>query len=234
MYTDVLLEYLEKHGKIAGKLPSFRAAQIFQFSPIAQAQLNQCLASGACGCVGMMGAGLGGGHGRLQGLYGLILDNMIDANIVLADGSQILVSEESHPDLWWGLRGAGQNFGIVTRFTYKIYDIPKPEHYFAQLIFTQDKLEQIFTEINILTEETLPKEIGAILVNYAWVLPVSTAEVCGTIDAWLAGRYLTYLPTAGRYSHCRLLWQSNPGGPIHSTILCPRTSNIPRGQRSIL
>ena len=130
-----------------------------------------------------MGAGLGGGHGRVQGLYGLILDNMIDANIVLADGSQILVSETSHADLWWGLRGAGQNFGIVTRFTYKIYDTPSPEHYYAQFIFTQDKLEHIFTRLNILMEETLPRELGAIYVAYAWVLAISTAEVCGTIGA---------------------------------------------------
>jgi FAD/FMN-containing dehydrogenase len=124
-----------------------------------------------------MGAGLGGGHGRLQGFHGLILDNMIDANVVLADGSQILVSNTSYPDLWWGLRGAGHNFGIVTRFTYKIYDLPSPERYYALFTFGQDKLEQVFTEINTLMEAGLPPEIGCIFVNYAWMQGFSTTAV---------------------------------------------------------
>ena len=156
-------------------------ADIFFVLSISTGTINQYLATGACGCVGVMGAGLGGGVGRVQGLYGLILDNMIDADVVLANGSRVLVSEESYADLWWGLRGAGHNFGIVTRFSYKIYDLPCPEHYYAQLIFTQDKLEQIFALINGLMEGTLPQYIGAILVTYAWMLPVSTAEVCGTV-----------------------------------------------------
>ena len=128
-----------------------------------------------------MGAGLGGGHSRVQGLYGLVLDNMIDANLVLADGSQILVSEESYADLWWGLRGAGQNFGIVTRFTSNIYDIPSLKRYDAQFFFIQDKLAQIFTQINMLTDAILPKAIGVIYVNYAWVLQIRKTEVIPNI-----------------------------------------------------
>lgn len=49
----------------------------------------------------MMGPGLGGGHGRYQGLYGLISDNLVNLNLVLADGSTIRVNEAEHPDLWW-------------------------------------------------------------------------------------------------------------------------------------
>lgn len=54
-----------------------------------------------------MGAGLGGGHGRLQGYFGLVVDNIIDVNLVLWNGSQITVSENSHADLFWGIRGVG-------------------------------------------------------------------------------------------------------------------------------
>lgn len=57
--------------------------------------------TGSCDCVGMMGPGLGGGHGRYQGLYGLISDNLINMNVVLADGSAVRVNATSNPDLWW-------------------------------------------------------------------------------------------------------------------------------------
>ena len=54
--------------------------------------------------------------GRYQGYWGLVQDNIIDADLVLANGDEVTVSETSCPDLWWGLRGAGHNFGIVTSF----------------------------------------------------------------------------------------------------------------------
>lgn len=63
--------------------------------------LRFLLATGSCACVGMMGPGLGGGHGRYQGLYGLISDNLVNLNLVLSDGSAIRVNATSHPDLWW-------------------------------------------------------------------------------------------------------------------------------------
>lgn len=49
----------------------------------------------------MMGPGLGGGHGRYQGLYGLISDNLVNLNVVLADGSEVRVNATTHSDLWW-------------------------------------------------------------------------------------------------------------------------------------
>ena len=95
-----------------------------------------------------MGPGLGGGFGRYEGYFGLVLDNIIEMDVVLADGSMITVSESSHPDLYWGMRGAGHNFGIVTRFRNKIYDIPYPYWYIVNLIFTGEKLEAFFELLN--------------------------------------------------------------------------------------
>ncbi|KAL8990450.1 MAG: hypothetical protein Q9177_000900 [Variospora cf. flavescens] len=133
-------------------------------------------ASGSCACVGVMGAGLGGGLGRYQGFYGLIADNLIDADIVLASGKTITVSEKSNSDLWWGLRGAGHNFGIVTRFTMKIYDSPAQNWYFAQFVFTQAKLEKMIGLVNtMMTNGNQPRE----LMNYylfAWNPAISTTE----------------------------------------------------------
>lgn len=57
---------------------------------------------------------LGGGHGWLQGRYGLASDNLVSANMVLADGTTTTVSSENNSDLFWAARGAGHNIGIVT------------------------------------------------------------------------------------------------------------------------
>ncbi|KAL6231792.1 hypothetical protein BDW75DRAFT_233317 [Aspergillus navahoensis] len=86
--------------------------------------------TGACDCVSMMGPGLGGGHGRLEGLYGMISDNILQLNMVLGNGTAITVNSSSHPDLYWAMRGAGHNFGIVTTFESKIYPRrPETWHY---------------------------------------------------------------------------------------------------------
>ena len=70
----------------------------------------------------MLGATLGGGVGPYGGLHGLQLDALLSVRMVTGTGSLIDVSATSHPDLWWGMRGAGFNFGIVTSATYQVYD----------------------------------------------------------------------------------------------------------------
>jgi FAD/FMN-containing dehydrogenase len=65
---------------------------------------------------------VGGGTGFLTGQYGMTIDNLLSAKVVPADGSIVEESEKSNPDLFWGIRGSGSNFGVVTEFTYKIYE----------------------------------------------------------------------------------------------------------------
>ena len=93
---------------------------------------------------------LGGGHGILQGRHGLMADNLISARLVLADGKAITVSEKENADLLWGLKGAGQNFGIVTSFEYKIYDrTPENENWaYHIMIFTGEQLEDLYEVLN--------------------------------------------------------------------------------------
>lgn len=69
----------------------------------------------------MVGATLGGGVGRLQGLHGLILDALLSVEIVTANGDIITASNSRNAGLFWGLRGAGMNFGIVISATYQTY-----------------------------------------------------------------------------------------------------------------
>lgn len=106
--------------------------------------------TGCCECTGMVAPMLGGGHGWLQGQYGKAGDNLVSARVVLANGTSVTASNDEHADLFWALRGAGHNFGILTEFEYKIYDrTPDNEKWaYETLIFTQDKLEALFTEAN--------------------------------------------------------------------------------------
>jgi FAD/FMN-containing dehydrogenase len=124
--------------------------------------------TGTCECTGVLGPMLGGGHGLLQGRYGLLADNLISARMVLANGTALNVSSDSNPDLFWAICGAGHNFGIVTEFTYKIYDVPENNDWaYESFIFTHDKVEELYTQINILTDNgTQPAE----LLNWSYFL----------------------------------------------------------------
>jgi FAD/FMN-containing dehydrogenase len=70
----------------------------------------------------MVGATLGGGVGRYNGLHGMIVDALKSVRLVTAEGKIITASENENSDLFWGVRGAGFNFGIVLSATYQIYD----------------------------------------------------------------------------------------------------------------
>jgi FAD/FMN-containing dehydrogenase len=77
--------------------------------------------SGVNSDTGLIGLTLGGGIGRLGRKHGLSCDNMLSAEVVTADGRVLNASEDEHADLFWGLRGGGGNFGIVTAITYRLH-----------------------------------------------------------------------------------------------------------------
>lgn len=75
-------------------------------------------------CVGALGATLGGTVGAFQGLYGLGLDSLVSVTLVTASGDVVNASNTENVDLFWGIRGAGWNFGIVLSAVFQAHDAP--------------------------------------------------------------------------------------------------------------
>jgi FAD/FMN-containing dehydrogenase len=79
---------------------------------------------GDTGSVGIGGITLGGGVGYLARRYGLTIDDLLAADVVTADGELLRVDADNHPDLFWGIRGGGGNFGVATRFQFRLHEVP--------------------------------------------------------------------------------------------------------------
>jgi FAD/FMN-containing dehydrogenase len=79
--------------------------------------------TGVFGTTGVAGLTLGGGIGHLARTHGLSIDSLVSADVVLADGTVVIASEDSHPDLFWAIRGGGGNFGVVTSFEFQAYEV---------------------------------------------------------------------------------------------------------------
>ena len=99
------------------------------------------MSSGDYGDVGVGGLATAGGIGWLSRKHGLTIDHVVAAEIVLADGRQLRVDKDNHPDLFWAVRGAGGNFGVVTAFELEAYDVGNVV--FAQITYDLTDAEAV-------------------------------------------------------------------------------------------
>ncbi len=91
---------------------------------------------------GIAGLTLGGGLGYLMGKYGATCDNVLSLDVVTADGEMLIASEEQNPDLFWAMRGAGANFGIVTSFRYRLH--PLGQVLAGMLLYPREQAAEVF------------------------------------------------------------------------------------------
>lgn len=122
---------------------------------------------GDTGSVGIGGITLGGGIGFLVRKHGLTIDDLLAADVVTADGRLLRVDTESHPDLFWAIRGGGGNFGVATRFQFRLHPLEKivggmlllpatPEVIAAFVAESEAAPEELTTIANVMPAPPLP------------------------------------------------------------------------------
>lgn len=102
--------------------------------------------TGTVSSVGMTGLTLGGGYGPLIGAHGLAADNLLSAQVVTADGQLLDASSEKHPDLLWGLRGGGGNFGVIVSLEYRLHPLTKVLS--GLLLYPLEQARTVFRNFN--------------------------------------------------------------------------------------
>jgi fumiquinazoline A oxidase len=131
-------------------------------------------AAGSCPCVGVVGAMLGGGHGRLQGKHGLTADALRSLRVILWNGTTVTASASQNSDLFWGMKGARQNFGVVPSATFETYaQVPDGLHYNADMVFADEALEQVIGVINKL----IPTQPAPLALHFIFFADPITLEV---------------------------------------------------------
>ncbi|KAL4997559.1 FAD-binding domain-containing protein [Aspergillus recurvatus] len=153
-------------------------------------QSGKMLPMGNAECVGVVGAALGGTIGVFQGPLGLGLDSLVSVRLVTASGDLIEVSKTQHPDLFWGIRGAGANFGIVTSATFRVHDAPNSGNITSIDFLYPGSLNASVWEVLKSFDDDIPSELvlnfaasidqasgqSVIIANAAYFGPLDEAE----------------------------------------------------------
>jgi len=150
----------------------------------ATAPFGLAMPSGIVASTGVGGITLGGGIGHLTRQLGLSIDNLLEADVVLADGSFVVASETEHPDLFWAVRGGGGNFGVVTSFLFKLH--PISTLYAGPMLWPLERAAEVlrwYREFIVNAPETLNGFFAFLTVPPALPFPehLWNQKVCGIV-----------------------------------------------------
>src|SRR5467141_1913484 len=127
---------------------------------------------------GLAGLTLGGGFGWLTRKYGMSVDNLVSADVVTADGKLVRASASENPDLFWGIRGGGGNFGIITSFEFQLHPVG-PQVLSGLIVFPFDQAKTVLKKYRDLVEE-MPDDLAVwVVLRKAPPLPFLPVEVHG-------------------------------------------------------
>jgi FAD/FMN-containing dehydrogenase len=127
---------------------------------------------------GIAGLTLGGGFGWLTRKYGMTVDNLVSVELVTAEGERIRASETENADLFWALRGGGGNFGVVTRFEFRLFPVG-PEITAGLIVFPFSQAKQVLTQYRRFVEAA-PEELTVwVVLRKAPPLPFLPESVHG-------------------------------------------------------
>ncbi|KAJ5818193.1 hypothetical protein N7474_003784 [Penicillium riverlandense] len=130
--------------------------------------------------IGVPGLTLIGGFHYFNNKYGYAMDNVISYDVVLGNGTQVTAAKDSHPDLFWALKGGANNYGVVTKFTLKTYNVPKVTSTIQ--IFNESAFPQFFDAMckSAVVDEEDPTAAGMIAtISYNVTTKVASASLLG-------------------------------------------------------
>jgi FAD/FMN-containing dehydrogenase len=216
--NDVTINRPQKIAQVGG------GARLGQLDRASVAQ-NLVTTAGTDSDTGVGGLTLGGGLGRLDRKFGLTIDNLLGAELVTAEGKVIYTDAESHPDLFWAIRGGGGNFGVATRFDFKLHDFD-PIVYGGDIVFHWDQRRDVMQylaeiEADLPDAMTLAPQLG----NSPDAGQITALHVCHAGDHGEAERLLK--PLRQQFKVLRddarprpyIDMQATPPGPRHAVYL---------------
>jgi FAD/FMN-containing dehydrogenase len=146
--------------------------------------------SGIISTTGVGGLTLGGGLGHLTRKHGLTIDNLLEAELVLANGEQVRATSDEHPDLYWAIRGGGGNFGVVTSFLFRLHEVDNV--FGGPTFWPVEAAEEVLSAYREFLPQA-PRELNAFFAFH--VVPpappfpeeIHLRKVCGVVWCYVGG-----------------------------------------------
>jgi FAD/FMN-containing dehydrogenase len=181
---------------------------------------------------GIAGLTLGGGVGWLVRAHGLTIDNLLEAEVVLATGERVRASATEHPDLFWALRGGGGNFGVVTAFTFRAHPLD-PDVLAGSLIYERARWGEALRAYRAWSVD-LPDELTTLIT---FMVPPADWELGDRPMMFLGFAWAGAHPVAGRSVIDRLIAACPPDVPVldptrWTTFQTAFDGAMPKGSRA--